>query len=56
MLNIFSLKQTRPGEGASSDPGTKKTSAALLRVTKGYLLSVLNIYIKYTYLIIFRFK
>jgi hypothetical protein len=36
MLNIFSLKQARPGDGASSDPGTKKTSAALLRVTKGY--------------------
>lgn len=45
MLNIFSLKQTRPGEGAS-DTGTKKTSAALLRVTKGYyLLSILYVYI-----------
>lgn len=36
MLNLFSLKQQpRPGEAAGSDAGTKKTSAALLRVTKG---------------------
>jgi hypothetical protein len=46
MLNIFSIKQARPGEGATSDVGTKKTSAALLRVTKGYLFSSfeLNLY------------
>ncbi len=36
MLNIFSIKNPTPG-GASSDGGSKKTSAALLRVTKGYL-------------------
>jgi len=42
MLNIFSLKNSRPADGASSDGGTKKTSAALLRVTKGYLLSYLK--------------
>jgi hypothetical protein len=40
MLNIFSIKKDRPQDGASSDTGTKKTSAALLRVTKGYLLSL----------------
>lgn len=38
MLNLFSIKQPRTGDGASTDGGTKKTSAALLRVTKGYLL------------------
>jgi hypothetical protein len=40
MLNIFSLKQARAGEAVTSDAGTKKTSPALLRVTKGYLLSI----------------
>jgi hypothetical protein len=37
MLNIFSIKKTDGSGGASSDTGSKKTSAALLRATKGYL-------------------
>ncbi len=53
MLNIFSLKNTRPTDGATNDVGTKKTSAALLRVTKGYLLSYLK---KNIYLFFFRFE
>jgi hypothetical protein len=36
MLNIFSLKKNRPADGTSNDTGTTRTSAALLRVTRGY--------------------
>lgn len=49
MLNVFSLKQNRPADGASSDAGTKKTSAALLRVTKGHLLSYLKKKLKFLF-------
>ncbi len=38
MLNIFSLKKNRPADGTPIDTGTTRTSAALLRVTRGYLL------------------
>jgi hypothetical protein len=55
MLNIFSLKKNRPADGTSIDTGTTRTSAALLRVTRGYLLySFFKII--YIYLFYSRFK
>jgi hypothetical protein len=38
MLNLFSIKNPRPGDAPTNDVGTQRTSAAILRVTKGYLI------------------
>lgn len=35
MLNLFSIKNPRPGDAAAPNVAAQKTSAALLRVTKG---------------------
>jgi hypothetical protein len=42
MLNLFSIKNPRPGDAQTNDVGTQRTSAAILRVTKGYFIQLFH--------------